>query len=239
MHTISINTFLSRINFKQVAYIKPVSTGGGSENACRDDGDVTSAVNFLGSSTLLTAQPLDYFRALAHGRMLDVPYTDFKTGVEMKRLVPLDAIHHLELVSRREDEAEHYGHGGTEHPQARIIYRAYDPACPERHCQMPVPASLIDALLDRDEGGLIDIGGGKFVFADEIENARPMEAKNIARLAQCEEDGPDRPPVSIIELSDAAFIPSSFHVQTVEGMVRRPLPSACPPSFHYEAGLSA
>lgn len=220
MHTISINQFLSKINFKQVAHIEPLSS-----NSAAEENGAASAIRFIDSSRLLTAQPLDYFRALARGRMLDVPHADFKTGIEMKRLVPLDAIHHLKRVPEKSGEA-------------LIVYRAYDPVCPSKHFRLPVPASLIEDLLDRDEGGLIDIGGGKFVFSGEVENARPMEAKNIARLAQCGEDGPDTPPVSIIELSDGAIIPSAFLAQTVEGMVRRPLPSACLPSFCYEAGLS-
>jgi hypothetical protein len=236
MNTISTNQFLSKINFKQVTFIESVSSDDELGNVLKGESILTSAIHFIDSTTLLTAQPLNYFRVLAHGRMLDVPSTDFKTGLETKRLVPLDAVHHLERV-REQDGGKR---NSREPAEALIVYRAYDPECPSQHFQMPVAVSLIDDLLVRDAGGLIDIGGGKFVFADEVENARPIEAKNIARLAQCEDrgEGPDKPPVSIIELSDGAFIPSPFPAQTVEGMVGRPLPSACLSCLRYEAGIS-
>lgn len=244
MSTVSINHFLSRINFKQVAYLQALGQedwrGPVSQTRCEH----LTALVFIDGTVLFSSQPLDYFLALAHGRMLDIPCADSNAGRKTEWLVPLDAVHHLELVSGQDDEVEAVGQNAGS-SDARIIYRAYDPACPARHFQIPVPVSLIDDLLDRDEGGLIDIGGSKFVFAGEVENARPLEAKNIARLAQCEDgnEGSDKPPVSIVELSDGAFIPSSFHVQTVEGMVQRPLPSAFMSRSRYkayrEAGLSA
>ncbi len=55
MSTISINQFLAGINFKQVAFIEPVSSDGTSEEAPQAKSEITSAVKFIGSTTLLTA----------------------------------------------------------------------------------------------------------------------------------------------------------------------------------------
>ncbi len=154
----------------------------------------------------------------------------------MKRLVPRDAVHHLELLSGREDRKEPSGEA-FEPAEARIVYRAFDPVHPERRFQLAVALGLIDELLDRDTGGVIDIGGGKFVFADDVENARALVPRNIARIARCEAqiEPLGQPYVSIIELSDGAIIPSPFPVHAVEGMVQRPLPSAFLPPFRYDA----
>jgi hypothetical protein len=111
--------------------------------------------------------------------------------------------------------------------QAKIVSRAYDPACPEKRFQMQIPASVIDDLLDSDRPSLIDIGRGNFVFADEVEDARPLEPWQIARLAREKpEDGSAEPPVSLVHLRGGEFIPSSFPARAIEGMLGRILPSA-------------
>jgi len=83
--------------------------------------------------------------------------------------------------------------------------------------------------LDRDNGALIDIGRGTLVFANAIEDARPLEAWQIAEFEkrqEAEAKVSDEPPVRIVSLKDGGFIPSSFLAGTIEGIVQRPLPSA-------------
>ncbi len=240
MDMISINEFLSRVDLRTVAYIEPVS-GDRHCGSMLDGPDApASAIRFIGGSTLLCGQSLDYFRALAHGRMLAVSVS---TKADQARLVPLDAIHHFEI----DPEAEHLSTPEQDDhlPKAKIVYRAYDPAHPERRFQMLVAASVIDDLLDRDTASIIAIGRGKFVFADEIEDARPLKAWQIMRFANVPnaQDALCEPPVTIVSLSGGEFIPSSFYARTIEGMLGRPLPSACAPRFRHdayrEAGLSA
>lgn len=224
MNTISIHAFLTRIDFRQVAFIQPASSCNSLGGHYSLSAAANSAINFIGSSTLVTEQSPDYFRDLARGRVLSI------VASEEIRLVPLDAIHHLEIVtgeadeSKRSDEDRQDG----EQPEARIIYRAYDPACPEQRFQMSMPARIIDDLLDNDQAGVIDIGRGKFVFADAVEDARPLKPRQIAKLAQgrSAEDAPCEPSVSIVQLRGGDFIPSSFPAYAIEGMVGRALPSA-------------
>lgn len=237
MSTISINKFLANIDFKQVAYIEAVSSENAPESSERGVSETKSAVHFIGSSTLLTGQTRDYFQALAHGRVLSVPSEAETT----ERIIPLDAIHHFEL--RSEDGSDGCALGG-DHEMAKpddavVVYRVFDPECSEQRFQMPVPPAVIDDLLDRDDGAaLIDIGNGRFVFAGDIEDARPLKAWQIARLAgePSSDEIPWEPPVTILELKGGEFIQSSFYARTIEGMVGRPLPSAISyPSRHRSA----
>lgn len=229
MPTISINEFLSRVDLKQIAFIESLSSESMSGSVSKEFGKLNSAVSFIGSSTLLTPQSLDYFKALAHGRMLDIGPFDLPKAHAENRLVPLSAILNLELVPDNNDPRDEPASAVETRScsSAHIVYRAYDPCRPERRYRKKIPSSLIDKLLDRDTDALVDIGNGKFVFANEIEDARPLEAWQIARLAKThQEDGPDEPPLSILVLRQGEFIASSFAAQTIEGMIGRPLPSA-------------
>ena len=106
MSRVSINKFLSSINFKQVAYVQALSQENWPEPVSQIYGEQRTALVFTDGTVFLSGQPLDYYRALAHGRMLDIPCAATKTAEKTKRLVPLDAIHHLELVSECENIAE-------------------------------------------------------------------------------------------------------------------------------------
>jgi hypothetical protein len=51
--------------------------------------------------------------------------------------------------------------------------------------QKTLKADLLDDLMDRDNGVIIDLGNGKFRLADEIENARPLSDCELSRFS-CE-----------------------------------------------------
>ena len=232
MTSISINQFLARVDLKQVAYIESLCSTPNAKSLGEAFGSPQTILSFLGAPTLLSAQSLDYFRALAHGHVLEVSAPVKADGAQGEtRLIPIDAIHHLEMIDD-EDLDSALAEGGSGH--ARIIYNAYNPANPERRFEMDIPATLIDDLLDCDSGALLDIGRGQFVFADTIEDARALKPRQIARLAgERLPDSPrSEPPVSVIELQGGAFIPSSFCAHTIEGLVGRPLPSAGSSAFY-------
>ncbi len=93
---------------------------------------------------------------------------------------------------------------------------------------MPIPSSVIDALLEDDDPPLVNLGQGKYVFADHVEDARPLEPHQVARLSQCQpsEDAVRQPPLAIVQLNGGDIIPSSIGARAIEIMVGRSLPSA-------------
>ncbi len=148
-------------------------------------------------------------------------------------LVPVDSIRHLEPISEEERAAMKAAYGDVA-PEAidakrtRIVYRALDPANPQRYFQKTFAADILDDLLDRESHFIIDIGNGKFVLADEVEDARALSEKELARLSRkyALKARNGEPLITSVVLTGDEFILSSLPAQAIETMVQRPLPSA-------------
>jgi hypothetical protein len=193
-----------------------------------------SAVRLVDGSTKLAVQSLDDLRRLTKGRVLSMAAAGSANGKALAGpLVPLEAIRHLEPISDEERAAMKAAYGDDANSEAidakrtRIIYRTLDPANPQRYFQKTFQADILDDLLDRDKGFLIDIGNGKFVLADEIEDARPLSERDTQRLSRKyalkARDG--NPLITSVVLTGEEFILSSLPAQTIETLVERPLPS--------------
>jgi hypothetical protein len=225
------------ITLKDVSVIEQLTDKDVQSMAASYGGDpqdfaaFNSAVRLVDGSTKLAVQTLDDFVKLTRGRVLGMG-----TGANGKAfagpLVPIDAIRHLEPVSDDERAGMKAAYGDVD-PEAidakrtRIVYRALDPANPQRYFQKTFAADILDDLLDRDASFIIDIGGGKFVLADEIEDARPLSEKELARLSRkyAMKARNGEALITSIVLTGDEFILSSLPAQAIETLVERPLPS--------------
>jgi hypothetical protein len=228
------------IDLKGVSVIEALTPGEIDKLAERYNGNpndfaiFNSAVRLVDGSTELAVQTLEDLRRLAKGRVLNMASAGSGNGKALSGpLIPLEAIRHLEPISDEERGAMKAAYGDDAAPEAidakrtRIVYRALDPANPQRYFQKTFQADILDDLLDRDKGFLIDIGGGKYVLADEIEDARPLSERDTQRLSRKyalkARDG--NPLITSVVLTGEEFILSSLPAETIETLVERPLPS--------------
>lgn len=227
------------INLKDISVIEKLSSGELDKLAARYEGEAAdyaafnSAVRLIGGTTKLAVQSISDLIGLANGRVLNLsaPSEDGSTNMSGP-LVPIDAIRHLEPVSEEERAAMKQSYGDVdpeviEAKRMRIVYRALDPANPQRYFQKTFAADILDDLMDRDRGFLVDIGNGKYVLADEIVDACPLSDKQINRLSRkyalTARSGEAL--ITSITLTDDEFILSSLPAQQIEALVERPLPS--------------
>lgn len=227
------------ITLRNVAVIEPftdkdiqnmVANYGGSEE---DFSAFNSAVRLVDGTTKLAVQTTEQIKKLMAGRFISMAKGDGANhGQGGVALVPVDAIRHLEPISDEEREAMKSAYGDVD-PEAidmkrtRIVYRALDPANPQRYFQKTFEADILDDLMDRDKGFIIDIGNGKFVLADEVEDARTLSEKELARLSRkyALKARNGEPLITSVVLTGEEFILSSLPAQKIETLVERPLPS--------------
>jgi len=231
------------IDLKEVAVIEPLTPAERHKLAERYEGKAEdyavfhSAVRLVGGTTKLAVHKVSDFSRLTNGRVLNMGSADSEGGDITGPLVPLDAIRHLEPISDEERAAMKSAYAETapeaiEAKRTRIAYRALDPANPQRYFQKTFAADILDDLMDRDAGFLIDIGGGKYVLADEIVDAKPLSERDTSRLSRkytlTARNGD--PLITSIVLSDDEFILSSLSAETIGKMVERPLPALQAPA---------
>jgi hypothetical protein len=192
-----------------------------------------SAVRFIDGSTKLAVQSVADITRLAKGRVLPMAAGLAESGKRVaKQIVPVDAIRHFERISDEERAAMSAAYGGG-NPEAiaakrtRIVYRGLDPSNPKRYFQKTFEADVLDNLMDQDSAFVIDIGNGKFVLADEIEDARPLSERELARLSRkyALKARTGEALTTSIVLTGGEFILSSRSAEAIEALVERPLPS--------------
>lgn len=226
------------IKLKDVSVIEPLTAAEIDKLAARYDGDAAdyaafnSAVRLISGPTKLAVQTVDDLAKLTGGRVLDVGLGGANGTPGSGPFVPVDAIRHLEPVSDEERSRMKAAYTDVD-PEAidakrtRIVYRALDPANPQRYFQKTFAADILDDLMDRDRGFLIDIGNGKYVLADEVVDARPLSERELKRLSRKYEltakNGEAL--VTSIALTEEEFILSSLPAEQIEALVERPLPS--------------
>lgn len=190
-------------------------------------------MRLIGGTTKLAVQSVSDFIELTKGRVLNMSAPAEGGSTDMAGpLVPTDAIRHLEPVSEEERASMKAAYNDVD-PEAietkrtRIVYRALDPANPQRYFQKTFQADILDDLMDRDRDFLIDIGNEKYVLADEVVDASPLSDRQLNRLSRkyalTARNGEAL--ITSITLTGDEFILSSLPAEQIEALVERPLPS--------------
>jgi hypothetical protein len=152
MNTTIVINGRTPITLNNVAVIEPITNKDIQSMAARYGGDPEdfaafhTAMRLIDGSTKPAVQTLDDFAKLTKGRVLDLgPGADGKALIGP--LVPVDAIRHLEPISEDERAGMKSAYGDVD-PDAidakrtRIVYRALDPANPQRHFQKTFAADI-------------------------------------------------------------------------------------------------
>lgn len=151
--------------------------------------------------------------------------------------MPIDAIRHLEFVTKEERASMRTRYEGTDPAKidqlrTRVVYAQFDPASAQagkpKPFQKMFPVDIQRDLRDGQKREIIGIGNARFLLADEIVDARDLSEAELTNLSRkynlrSSEDGDL---VTSITLRSGDLIMSSFSAAEIATRIKRPLASA-------------
>lgn len=197
-----------------------------------------STVRFIDGTNILVTQPLEEIAAIADRRFLIVRRdASDRTEGRPAQMVPIDAIRHLEFVSKEERAAMRTRYEGTDPAKidqlrTRIVYAQFDPASAQagkpKPFQKMFPVDIQRDLRDGQKREIVGIGNARFLLADEIVDARDLSEAELANLSRKYNlrSGEDGDLATSITLRSGDLIMSSFSAAEIATRIKRPLASA-------------
>jgi hypothetical protein len=197
-----------------------------------------SNVRFIDGSNILVTQPLEDIGVKGEGRFLIVRReASDRSEPRPMGIVPIDAVRHLEFVTKEERASMRARYEGTDPAKidqlrTRIVYAQFDPASVQagkpKPFQKMFPVDIQKDLREGQKREIIGIGNARFLLADEIVDARDLSETELANLSRkynlrSNEDGDL---VTSITLRSGDLIMSSFSAAEIAARIKRPLASA-------------